>query len=400
MNILFYTRDIPYPITSGHHIRTFHYVNALLQNHHVVLAAYGDRKEEHAGILYFESSGCVVYLIGPRKNFNRCQRILSIFGTLLTTLPYAVKMREDTSTREALAELVKKEKFDLVICDGIHLAPNLPANIGCKTILDEHNIESMLVKRYALTVNNPIKKFAAFAEHRKFVRFERRTWDQFNEIHVCSEVDRDHVLQRVSKPAVRVVPNPVDTEKLQPLEITKKPFSLIYTGLMGWKPNVDAVIYFVNSIYPLIKHAVPEVNFTIVGKNPTPAVQKLGKKDRSISIIGYVEDISTYILEHSVFIVPLRIGSGTRLKILEAMALGKAIVSTTVGCEGLDVHHGKNILIADDPRDFSSAVVHLLLNHLLNDLLGKNGRLLVEGKYSVKIMKESLNNYVDTFSTS
>lgn len=394
MNILFFTRDIPYPISSGHHVRTFHYLQALMQKHQITIATFGDERADAAGIAFFKNAGCAVRLIEPKRIFKKHQRYAAILQALLTSLPYVVRMRLSRLAQQKLSQIVAQNQYDLFICDGIHLSLNLPENISCKKILDEHNVESMIIKRYRQTEKNVFKKLYAQLEYLKFIAFENRTWPRFDELHVCSEVDRSHIAGRISGPVIHVVPNPVDTDKFQPRPVTEKTNSLIYTGLMGWTPNVDAVVYFAREIYPLIKQSVPDVTFSIIGKNPAPAVQVLANNDTSVTVKGYVEDIAAEILQNAVFIVPLRIGSGTRLKILEAMALGKAIVSTAIGCEGLDVRHGENIMIADRPEDFSSAVIQLLQDPALRAKLGRNGRQLVEEKYSAKKMGEDLLRFI------
>jgi glycosyltransferase involved in cell wall biosynthesis len=310
MKILFFTQDIPYPITSGHHVRTFHYLMPLIKAHEVTVAAFGDREKDAAGIAYLEQAGAAVKLIGNKRTFKKHQRILSAIKALFTPLPYSIYMRFDLYLKHELDKLIDDCGFDIVICDGIHLSLNLSKDIKCRKILDEHNIESTLVSRYAATEKNFLKKTYACMELIKFRRFENMTWERFDEIHVCSETDRGQIVGQIKDVTVRVVPNPVNTEKFRPRGIPERPGSILYTGLMGWRPNIDAVVHFAGDIYPLIKRSVPDITFTVIGKNPAPGVEELGKRDETIKVLGFVDDIAAHICESQVFVVPLRIGSG------------------------------------------------------------------------------------------
>lgn len=399
MKILFFTQDIPYPVTSGHHVRTFHYLKPLIREHQVTIATFGDPAADEKGLAHFKEAGADVQLLGPKRVFNKLQRMTAVLRALWTPLPYSVHMRFDPILREKLARVYTAGLFDLLICDGIHLSLNLSENIQCRKILDEHNVESVVIKRYVETQKNILKKFYAWLEYIKFVQYENSVWPRFNELHVCSDVDRKQVLERIKGPEVRVVPNPVDTDQFKPREVKERPCSLVYTGLMGWTPNIDAATYFAAEIYPLIKVKIADVHFSIIGKNPAPSVKALAQTDPSITVLGYVDDIAAHICEGAVFVVPLRIGSGTRLKILEAMALGKAIVSTTIGCEGLDVTNTENILIADTPDDFAAAVIRLLQDPNLRAKLGQNGRKLAEEQYSATKMGADLLNFINLFTT-
>jgi glycosyltransferase involved in cell wall biosynthesis len=285
-------------------------------------------------------------------------------------------------------------KCDVLICDGIHMAVNVPFDLSCRKVLDEHNVESTIIERFMKLVKNPLAKIYSCIELLKFKNYENKLWPRFNEIHVCSGVDKIQVEKRSGHRNVKVVPNGVDCASHKPQEhksarAQEKHFQLVYSGLMGWKPNEDAALYFAKEMYPRIKDKMKNVNWTIVGKGPKEEVKNL-EKEGSIKVTGFVDDVKPYIYGSDVFVVPLRIGSGTRLKILEAMAMGIAIVSTSIGCEGIDVEHGKNIFIADDPGDFAKCVVDLLSNDGLRFSIAEAGRKLVEEKYDWDIIGNDL----------
>jgi glycosyltransferase involved in cell wall biosynthesis len=158
--------------------------------------------------------------------------------------------------------------------------------------------------------------------------------------------------------------------------------SLVFTGSMDWLPNEDAIVYFVDAILPLIKQQCPEVSLEVVGRSPSRKLQALAEKEKSVRLTGWVEDIRPFVARGAACIVPLRIGGGTRLKIFEAMAMGKAVVSTSVGAEGLAVRSGENILLADTPNDFAESPISLLSNPKRRQLLGTAARTMVQETYS------------------
>jgi glycosyltransferase involved in cell wall biosynthesis len=179
---------------------------------------------------------------------------------------------------------------------------------------------------------------------------------------------------------VHVVPTGVDTAYFAPRTAVVRPRHLVFTGSMDWLPNEDGVQHFVRDVLPLVRRAEPSTTLSIVGRAPTPAVQRLAD-EYGVQVTGRVDDVRPYMAEAAVYVVPLRIGGGTRLKIFEAMAMGKAIVSTTIGAEGLPVDPGLHLAIADDAPSFARAVIHLLQNQTERARLGDAARHLVLERY-------------------
>lgn len=208
-----------------------------------------------------------------------------------------------------------------------------------------------------------------------------------------SETDRDAFAQVIDQQKLTVVPTGVDVSYFQPIPVEDRPNSLVFTGSMDWLPNEDAILYFAEAILPLIKRQCPDISLEVVGRNPSRKLQALAEAEKSIRLTGWVDDIRPFLSRGAVCIVPLRIGGGTRLKIFEAMAMGKAVVSTSVGAEGLPVQSGENILLADTPEAFSDAVVSLLNNSVQRKRLGASARNLVQEKYSWRKVAE---NFVRT----
>jgi glycosyltransferase involved in cell wall biosynthesis len=179
-----------------------------------------------------------------------------------------------------------------------------------------------------------------------------------------------------------VIPTGVDLEYFRPEPGNEQPYTLVFTGAMDWLANQDAICYFVDEILPLVREQVPETDLWVVGRNPSERVRSLAEKKNGITVTGEVEDVRPYVRDAAVYIVPLRVGGGTRLKIFEAMAMGKAVVSTSIGAEGLPVRDGENILLADERQDFAQKIVNLLRDPATRNRLGQAGRRLVESEYS------------------
>jgi glycosyltransferase involved in cell wall biosynthesis len=216
-----------------------------------------------------------------------------------------------------------------------------------------------------------------------------------------SGTDRDAFAPFVDPKHVTVINTGVDVDYFQPIPVEETPNSLVFTGSMDWLPNEDAILYFVDAIFPLIKRQCPEVSLEVVGRSPSRKLQALAEKEKGLRLTGWVEDIRPFVARGSLCIVPLRIGGGTRLKIFEAMAMSKAVVSTTIGAEGLPVQAGENILLADTPKDFAAAVLSLLRDPIQRNRLGSAARTLVQEKYSwTKVAQdfaETLRGVADRF---
>jgi len=247
-------------------------------------------------------------------------------------------------------------------------------------LVDEHNIEYELLYRTFKTERSPLRKFYNWVEYRKFRREEQRSWKQSDGCITTS--DREEIMLRQHAPATPtvVVPNGVDTDFFRPTQVTRDPNNIVFLGVMHYRPNVDAALYFAREILPHLLRERPNLTFTIVGGGAPDELQRLAGKN--IVLTDTVPDTRPYVAGAGVFVVPLRMGSGTRLKVLEGLAMGSPLVSTSVGCEGIATQDGEHLLVADDPLDFARSVLRLLGDPALGSALGRNGRALVEAQYS------------------
>jgi glycosyltransferase involved in cell wall biosynthesis len=247
----------------------------------------------------------------------------------------------------------------VAVCDFLDAAVNFPKDLTIPTVLFQHNVESEIWRRHATNESSGIKKLAYGVEFSKMQRYEQEMVRRFHHVIAVSEHDRKLMSAWVDDAQLSVVPTGVDTEIFHPdpASVPEKPL-LIFVGAMDWEPNVDAVEYFCREIWPCVLAEVPDAKFRIVGRNPGSRVWHLACN--SIEVTGRVPSVVDHLRQASVVVVPLRIGGGTRLKIYEAMAVGTALVSTTVGAEGLDVHDGEDIILADNSVKFAEAILLLL----------------------------------------
>ncbi len=355
MKALFLIRDLPDPPDNGYKKRNFYLIKALEARGVEVIVKIED---EHGS------------------------KMKALFFSLFSALPFSVKFRTSDKIRKNIANYLVENPVDIIICDAVQRALNIPHDNTTLKVLYEHNIESVIFKRYAENERNIFKKIFAFMEYIKLSNFEKKMWKRFDCSIACSELDKKAMERRVEGIKVFVIKNGVDSEFFKPG--TKLPIDrnkLVYTGQIGWHPNEDAITYFVNEIFQRIKKEMPLATLCIVGKEPSAKIRALAEKDASITVTGFVEDVRPFIAKAGVYIVPLRVGAGTRLKILEALSMKKAVVSTSIGCEGLDVIDGEHLLIRDTPDEFAKAVLELMKNDEMRQKLGESGRRLVEEQY-------------------
>jgi len=308
---------------------------------------------------------------------------------LLSPQPYNITKYCRPDVRRRLHALLQQETYDVILCDFMAAAGVIPWDHPTPKVLFTHNVEATIWRRHYEVATNLIWKAISWQEWRKMEAAERRYLRLADHVLTVSETDRDAFLPFVNPEKLTVIPTGVDVDYFRPMPVDETADSLVFTGSMDWLPNEDAIFYFVGSVLPLIQQQCPNVSLEVVGRSPSRKLQALAETEKSLRLTGWVEDIRPFVARGSVCIVPLRVGGGTRLKIFEAMAMSKAVASTSVGAEGLPVRTGENILLADTPRDFAEAVVNLLRDPKRRKQLGTAARTLVQEKYSWQKVTEN-----------
>ena len=282
---------------------------------------------------------------------------------------------------EQVSALLANGSIDLCVADFLFAVANVPLGRAVPVTLFEHNVEHLIWKRLSTLEAATWRRLLLEIEWRKLRRREAAACAGSDLTIAVSERDRHRLAELASGARIAAIPTGVDTTYFAPDGSTPLPTRLVFTGSMDWHPNEDAVLFFVEEILPRIKCDVPDVSLTVVGRHPSPRLRAVGER-AGVLITGTVDDVRPFVREAAVYVVPLRAGGGTRLKIFEALALAKPVVSTSVGAEGLSLAQEREVVIADEPAAFAKAVVSLLRDPERQQALGLAGRRLVERRYS------------------
>jgi polysaccharide biosynthesis protein PslH len=377
------------PPDTGGKIRSYNILRELARQHSVTFFSF---YAAHENDLHPALKDTFDRVVSVPLNLPAAKSFAELFDygmRLFSALPYNVTKYCRIEVRRRLLDLLKQENYDVILCDFAIAAGVIPWDWPTPKVLFTHNVEAMIWRRHYEVATNPIWKAISWQEWKKMEAAERRYLSLADRVLTVSETDRDVFKLFVDPGKITVIPTGVDVEYFQPMPAQEIPNSLVFTGSMDWLPNEDAIFYFVAEILPLIKEQCPDVSLEVVGRNPSRKLQALADGQNSIRLTGWVEDIRPFITRGAVCIVPLRIGGGTRLKIFEAMAMSKAIVSTSVGAEGLPVSSGENLLLADTPRDFAHSVISLLRDPDRRKQIGTAARTLVTENYSWQKVAES-----------
>ena len=329
-----------------------------------------------------------------RSDKSRLLRNLNIVtNPFFLSRPFHAVNYYSRKFEKILQRLVDSKKFDIVQIGFLHMAQyirSIPSEIP--VLLDTNNAEHLIIHRYFEAEKNLLKKFYLLYQREKLKGYEKKMCRRFDRCLTVSEKDKEELAFVCDEKAFfSVIPNGVDVEYYTPRFFQDGYCTdLIHHGTMSGYMNVDAIIYFYEDILPYIRREIPDVKLTIAGANPDKKLLNLANIDKNVVVTGAVDDMRPYVAGSKVVIVPLRIGGGTRLKIPEAMAQGRPVVSTSVGCEGLEVTPDKDIIVADDPKEFANRTVELLKDEGLRLRIGLNGRKLAETKYDWKIIVKEL----------
>ncbi len=348
------------PVDTGGKIRSFNILRRLSKDHELTLVSYygGRRDPDYEAALpqQFPQSQ-VVYTAAPDSDGFR--GVLDYLYRLPRLAPYSVSKFTHPAVRNLVRSQLSSGQFDVAICDFLAPSLNFPKKLPIPCALFQHNVESSLWQRMATTESHPLRKLSYTLEWARMSRYERRVLDRFHHVIAVSENDRQQMLEMDPGCEITVVPTGVDTQQFQVAPpSTATPPRIVFTGSMDWEPNMDAMEYFCGQIWPRILAEFPFALFQIVGRNPFARVQRLASQ--SVEVTGTIPSVTDYLRDATVVVVPLRIGGGTRLKIYEAMAMGKALVSTSIGAEGLSFQNGRDLLLADDASSFAEAILLLL----------------------------------------
>jgi len=384
MKILWLNAGLLLPLDKGGKLRTWHVMRHLAARHDIHYLSFEDSTQTEADRRGM-SEVCSRLETVPRTDAAKgtWRFYADAAGYVIDSVPYAVAKYRSDAYRARLEQMLASEAYDLIVCDFLPPVVNLPERLPCPSIVFTHNVEAEIWRRHAEQATNPVSKYLMTQQWNRMLRFEAAALSRFDLVLAVSDADSrtfERLYAGSLKAPVHVVQTGVDTAFFTPPSEAPSPAHMVFTGSMDWLPNEDGMTYFCREILPKIRQAEPAATLSIIGRAPTPAVRKLAEIP-GVDVTGRVDDVRPHIARGAVYIVPLRIGGGTRLKIFEAMSMGKAVVSTTIGAEGLPVTSGRDIDIADEPSRFAHAVVHLMRDTESRRAMESAARRLVVERY-------------------
>ena len=422
MRILFLTQIVPYPPDAGPKVKTWNLIRYLCELGHEVSLATFVRPDEEQHLAVLEELCHQVFAVP----FKRSK--IEDFGYLIRSLfsgrPFLVERDNLKRMRTLVDELLTHQEIDAIHADQLTMTQyalphraqfksndlgnaNLVSEISHPLcIFDAHNAVYKILERMSGNIPWYLRPFANF-EARKIKQFEGKIVTEFDHTLSVTENDRIALLSAVNsrangkiqvEPAISVVPIAVNPNEISPVQLQEKSKKILTLGSLHYPPNADGIRWFIEQVYPRIRGKKPDANLTIIGKNP-PAdfIQFAEQNPEHVSVTGYAPDLEPYLKDTSVLVIPVRAGGGMRVRILEGLAYGQAIVTTTVGLEGIEAKSGKEVLVADEPQDFAEAVLELMNNFELRCEIAKNGRDLIERKYDWQVVLKKVKDIYQEF---
>jgi glycosyltransferase involved in cell wall biosynthesis len=379
LRVLVVDEEVPFPLNTGKKLRTFNLLRRLQEKHSITYVCYGDLPQGMPKLPNVE----FIRLNSPIIPQQGLGFYLALFRNIFSKNPYVVDRHYSAEMKEVVEELLQKNPFDLLYCEWTPYTPMIKDFFGAyPSVLSTHNVEAQIWKRLWEIENNLPKKTYIDLQRKKMHLFEKEAVNLYSEITAVSLPDKELLQDWYRASNVTVVPNGVDETYFARQKKECKPYSIVFTGSMDWRPNQDAMKYFLNEIYPLVLKSLPKVSLTIVGRKPPEWLEDLAKRYANVTVTGTVDDVRPFIAEAALYIVPLRIGGGSRLKILEALSMGKVVLSTSIGAEGLAVEDSKHLLLRDDPKALGETVIEVLTHPASYQHLATQGRRRVLESYT------------------
>jgi sugar transferase (PEP-CTERM/EpsH1 system associated) len=389
MRILWLKSEFLHPVDKGGRIRTYQMLRALARHHEIRYLTLDDgcatpAQREQAS--EYAAEVVTVPFAAPVRGTGAF--FADLARNLFSPLPYAIAKYRVPAFTEAIGR--HAAEADVLVCDFLAPAVNLPDRLPVPSVLFQHNVEAEIWRRHAEVAGSAIARQYFRSQWRRMVRFEGEACRRFDKVVAVSDQDAEHLRAAYGARDVTAVPTGVDLDYFEPASRTApRATELVFTGSMDWLPNQDGIEWFTAEVWPQIRAGQPDATLTVVGRNPGPRIRALADRHPGISVTGTVPDIRPYLRRAAALVVPLRIGGGTRLKIYEAMAMGVPVVSTTVGAEGLPLTEGAHFLNADDPADLGSACLSLLKDPAKAMALGAAGAAFVRSRFGWDRVAES-----------
>ncbi len=401
MHVLWISQNLPYPPKTGVLQRNYHLIREAARFAELDLVAILKRDilpnfDEQTATRELRKICRRVDVVRLPVESSRLRLLSVAVRSLFTRAPFTVNWADAAVLRDALLRVLATTRYDLVYFDTISLAQYRGLVLGAANVLNHHNIESHLLERRLAYEGHPLRRFYFAVEARKLRRYETEVAHDFDAHLVVSTLDGERL--KGIAPGVRtaVVANGVDVDYFHPGSAPPEHGHLIMVSGMNWFPNRDAVLFMIREIWPRVAEALPDARLTIVGASPPPAVRELAARDARVTATGFVDDVRAYMERAQIYLCPMRDGGGTRLKILDALAMGKVIVSTTMGLEGIDVTPDQEVLVADTPEAFVHQIRRAAADAALCARVGASARSFAERHFAWPVVGEQMER---TFSS-
>jgi glycosyltransferase involved in cell wall biosynthesis len=407
MRILFLTQIIPYPPDAGPKIKTWHVLRHLAERGHAITLASFVRPEEQVFVPELKRVCAQVHTVPLQR--SRLKDGYYLLKSQFSGRPFLIE-RDDLGKMRALVEsLLASEAFDYALADQLTMTQFLISKKGGlgrapQRIFDAHNAVWTIVERMRQNSSWYLQPMLRL-EAQRVKRYEAMLVRDFEHTLAVTAIDEKDLLTAVRETMpgfeqacaqkITVIPIAVDTAKLQLIQRRPGSTNILTLGTLHYLPNADGIRWFATEVFPLILQQLPQATLTILGKNPPPDfLQMAAENPGRITVTGYVPELEPYLERAALMVIPVRAGSGMRVRILEALARGMPLVTTTVGLEGIDARHAQEVLVADTPEDFAQAVVRLMGDAELQARLAQNGRRLAESAYDWRVVLKKLDQVI------
>jgi glycosyltransferase involved in cell wall biosynthesis len=393
LHVVIVDEELPYPATSGKRIRSLNLTLRLARRHLITYLSHrnADRHEAQQAAAFLSQHGIqtvVVDRVVPPKSGPGFYARLA--ANLLSPLPYSVASHDSPALRQAIQAYAAAQHVDLWQCEWTPYARALRDLVGIRRLIVAHNVESQIWQRYYETEANRLKRWYIKRQWRKFEHFERRAFADATRVVAVSAEDAARMGAQFGAPRVDVVDNGVDTAYFRPASAVRDPARILFLGSLDWRPNLDAVGLLLDDVFPAVTAAEPSARLTLVGRNPPEALRRRVATRANMELFANVADVRPYLAQSGVLAVPLRIGGGSRLKIIEALATGLPVVSTRIGAEGLNLEAEKHLTVVAGVQEMAAALVQCIRAPGPARAMAACGRRVVLEHYDWDVLAEKL----------
>lgn len=402
--ILWLSHLLPWPPKGGLPQRSYHLLREVARNHQVRVIAFCQRAHQKLAVQRQAAEAAISEIADvahvadlPADRITGGQTTLAL-RSLFPGPPYTIRWGLSDDFRHYVTKEVKEFRPHAVHFDTLSLAPYVPLVGAIPAVLNHHNIESEMLLRRCANEHNLFRRLYFWQEARRLASYERRIAFLFCRHLVCSDLDAQRLIRLVGPVRTEVVPNGVDLDYFVPAPhgTTQVPDSLVFVGGLSWYPNASAIRFFLNSVWPLLIARRPTIRFNIIGRAPPSDIIRAAEQDSRIKLLGFLDDIRPVVHQSMVYVCPIFDGGGTKLKMLDAMAMGKAIVAHPVACEGLRLTPGYQVLSASTPIEFALQIIKLMESPETRQQLELRAREHVHNHFSVITIGRALSDIYAT----